>query len=254
MVCGILLTVQQRYYIISCMKHKKSSLTSADIAAVALFTALMIAGAYISIPFPLVPLTFQTAFAVLAGLVLGSRRGMFATAAYMVLGLIGIPVFNSGGGFQYVAKPSFGFIVGFIAAAGVAGLAYGRAEPKLSMHILISLMAVLANYIVGGAYVYVWLLINSPSDIAAQMAAMVLAFIPKDCALGIFAALLARRILRITGRDRAEKLKSASAVLHSETSANADSVAVIDGQCMPFTRTANTNSSCSDGGGESHQG
>ena len=99
------------------MKKRDKRLTAADIAETALFVALMIAGVYIRIPIPVMPLTFQTVFAVLAGLLLGSKKGMIAMIVYAVLGLIGLPVFSDGGGFYYVIKPSFGYIIGFILTA-----------------------------------------------------------------------------------------------------------------------------------------
>ena len=58
-----------------------------------LFTALIAAGAFIKIPIPVVPFTLQYLFTMLAGLFLGSRRGMISVVAYMLLGLAGLPIF-----------------------------------------------------------------------------------------------------------------------------------------------------------------
>ncbi len=67
-------------------------------------------GAFIRIPVPLVPFTLQITFTTLAGLfLLGSKKGAISVAVYVLMGLIGIPVFTQGGGFSYVLKPSFGF-------------------------------------------------------------------------------------------------------------------------------------------------
>ena len=51
-----------------------------------LFTALIAAGAFIKIPVPVVPFTLQYLFTMLAGLFLGSRRGMISVVAYMLVG------------------------------------------------------------------------------------------------------------------------------------------------------------------------
>ncbi len=65
-----------------------------DICYIALFTALIAVLAQISIPLPGgVPLTLQTFAVPLAGLVLGSKRGTIATAVYVLLGAVGVPVF-----------------------------------------------------------------------------------------------------------------------------------------------------------------
>ena len=73
-----------------------------------LFTALIAVGAFIKIPVPVVPFTLQYLFTMLAGLLLGSRKGTLSVVAYMLLGLAGLPIFSEGGGFWYVLKPSFG--------------------------------------------------------------------------------------------------------------------------------------------------
>ncbi len=96
-------------------------LTTRDMVIASLFAVLTGVGANIRIPFPMVPLTLQTVFVLLAGLVMGSKRGSLSMVLYMMLGLLGLPVFAGGGGFQTLLSPSFGFIVGFIPAAWITG-------------------------------------------------------------------------------------------------------------------------------------
>lgn len=88
----------------------------------ALFAVLTAIGTYIRIPLPVVPLTLQVFFVYLAGILLGSRGGALSQLFYMVLGLIGLPVFTGGGGPQAVLQPTFGYIAGFVVAAWAAGL------------------------------------------------------------------------------------------------------------------------------------
>ena len=64
----------------------------------ALFAVLTALGAFIRIPFPLVPITLQTFFVFLSGTLLGSRAGALAQVLYVGMGLIGLPVFTGGGG------------------------------------------------------------------------------------------------------------------------------------------------------------
>lgn len=107
----------------------KKKFTTRDLILCALFTALSAIGAFIRIPVPLVPFTLQITFTTLAGLLLGSKKGAISVAVYVLMGLIGIPVFTQGGGFSYVLKPSFGFLVAFIIGAFV-NRAYCRKETK----------------------------------------------------------------------------------------------------------------------------
>lgn len=186
------------------MKKFSYKLMAADIAECAIFVALMIAGAYIKIPFPFMPLTFQTVFAVSAGLLLGWKKGMIAMAAYAVMGLIGIPVFSGGGGIFYVTMPSFGYILGFIASAGVAGIAHSR-NKKIWQTVLLALAAYLVDYVFGIAYfIAVWQL-NGYSGLWHAVAVYNLFYMPKDAVLTLLAAFLAvavtPAIRRIRGKS-----------------------------------------------------
>ena len=86
-----------------------------------LFTALIAVGAFIKIPIPVVPFTLQYLFTMLAGLLLGSRRGSLSVIAYVILGLAGLPIFSEGGGLWYIFKPSFGYLIGFCAGTFLTG-------------------------------------------------------------------------------------------------------------------------------------
>jgi biotin transport system substrate-specific component len=88
----------------------------------AMFGAATAMGAYIMIPLPPVPITLQTLFVVLAGALLGGRLGALSQVVYLLLGIIGLPVFHGGkGGLGILLGPTGGYLVGFIAAAYVVG-------------------------------------------------------------------------------------------------------------------------------------
>lgn len=86
----------------------------------AIFAALTALGAlFIKIPVPGTPLiiTLQTFFVFMAGMLLEARYAFFSQLVYVVIGLIGLPVFSGGGGFAYILQPSFGFLIGFCVCA-----------------------------------------------------------------------------------------------------------------------------------------
>ena len=87
-----------------------------------LFAALMACGALVRIPGPFVPLTLQSFFALLAGLLLPPKSALISMLFYILLGLSGLPVFAGGGGIGYILQPSFGFIPGFALAAFLMAL------------------------------------------------------------------------------------------------------------------------------------
>ena len=78
-----------------------------------IFTALIAIGAFIKVPVPVVPFTLQFLFTTLAGLLLGSSLGSACVLAYILLGLLGLPIFAAGGGPGYIFNPSFGYLIGF---------------------------------------------------------------------------------------------------------------------------------------------
>ncbi len=133
-----------------------------------LFTALTIVGAYIRIPLPLVPITLQTFFVWLSGFVLGPAFGAMSQLLYLLIGLVGFPVFAKGGGPAYVLQPTFGYLLGFPLASGLIGfLAHGprkeltpagalqnlRGIPNLRL-LLIGVAGMLAVFIPGVLYLY----------------------------------------------------------------------------------------------------
>ncbi|MDD3057057.1 MAG: biotin transporter BioY [Spirochaetia bacterium] len=124
----------------------------------ALFSALVIVGAYIRIPLPPVPITLQTLFVLLAGFLGGTRMAVASTAIYLLLGMVGLPVFTSGGGLGILFGPTGGFLLGLLPAsllAGIAGNMKQKSErPKryLLLCILTGLAATITVYLVGVPY------------------------------------------------------------------------------------------------------
>jgi len=99
---------------------------AAKIAAFVCFTAVA-AQLAAPLPFTPVPLTMQTLFVVLAGVVLGARDGCYAILAYVAIGFAGAPVFAGfSGGPHVLVGPTGGYIVSFPAAALVSGYLSGR--------------------------------------------------------------------------------------------------------------------------------
>ena len=180
--------------------------TAVELAKCAIFVVLMIVSAFIKIPFPLVPLTFQTVVAVLAGLLLGPLYGTAAVGVYIFMGLIGLPVFTSGGGFAYVVQPTFGYILGFAAAAFVAGALCGRgkaAQITLRGALLASVAGFLVNYIVGVPYfLLIWHFYMHNGGVWQAAVTYNLIYMPKDLALCLLAGFLAWRVRPLLDRLR----------------------------------------------------
>lgn len=112
---------------------RTSRSTVQDLAYVAVFAALIIVLAFVSIPIGAagVPIVLQNAAIVLAGLVLGGRRGFLAAALFLFLGLIGLPVLAGGRTtLAALAGPTVGYLLGYLVSAGVAGTIAYRASAR----------------------------------------------------------------------------------------------------------------------------
>ena len=121
-----------------------------SMAEISLFAVLSAVGARIMIPVPFVP----------SGFALGARKGAASQLLYMLMGLVGIPVFTSAAGPAAVFKPSFGYIPGFVCCAWICGALAERmkaryGEPGFARYFAAALLGVAATYAVGVAYLYV---------------------------------------------------------------------------------------------------
>lgn len=101
------------------MEMATAKFRARDIAYIAVFTALISVGAWISVPTPVrIDFTLQTLGIFMAIGILGGRRGTLAVTAYLLLGAVGAPVFSGfTGGLSALTTPSGGYLVGFFFAA-----------------------------------------------------------------------------------------------------------------------------------------
>jgi biotin transport system substrate-specific component len=119
-----------------------------DALLIAGFSLIIAVSAQVSIPLPFtpVPVTLQTFAVVLTGALLGSRRGAAAIIAYLAEGLAGLPVFSLGGaGIGHLLGPTGGYLVGFVAAAWLAGF---LVERKLAVTLPGALSVVVVGHLV----------------------------------------------------------------------------------------------------------
>lgn len=139
------------------MRQKK--ITVHDLAWSGLFSALVAIGAFLKVTIPVQPVpmhfTLQFFFVLLAGFFLGGRLGALSVITYLAIGLVGVPVFASGGGLSYLLKPTFGFLLGFVAAGYIAGkVANKTREPSLKRMLGAAFLGLAVMYLCGMLYFY----------------------------------------------------------------------------------------------------
>ncbi len=101
--------------------------------AIALFALLTAVGAYVAVPLGItpVPMTLQTLFVLLAGLILGPVAGAASQLLYLGLGVAGVPVFAMGAaGLPWILGPTGGYLMAFpVCAAVVGGISGSQGRP-----------------------------------------------------------------------------------------------------------------------------
>ncbi|HEY1864878.1 MAG TPA: biotin transporter BioY [Roseiarcus sp.] len=140
---------------------------------------LLAVSAKVQVPFYPVPLTLQTLVVLLIGATLGARLATASVALYLIEGLAGLPVFAGAvAGPLYMAGPTGGFLVGFLAAAALIGFAADRRWDRSWIRLLCSLSL---GHAVVFAFGFVWLaeFIGAERAFAAGVAPFVLATIVK---------------------------------------------------------------------------
>lgn len=175
----------------------RQKITTKQMTLCALFTVLTAIGAFLKIPVPVVPFTLQFLFTMMAGLLLGGKLGAVSVGLYTVLGLVGLPVFAEGGGFWYLLKPSFGYIIGFIIGSYVTGKMTERLEKLTFGKILAANFAGLAIvYGMGMVYYYIIsnFVIHTPIGLWPLFLYCFLLAVPGDICLCFLAAGLAKRL------------------------------------------------------------
>ena len=118
---------------------------------ISLFAALTAVGGFISIPLYPVPLTLQTLFTLLAAMILGSVMGASSQIIYVLLGVIGLPVFAGfKAGIGILFGPTGGFLLGFIISAYIIGkIVELKKEKNIFYYFLAGIIGTIILYIIG---------------------------------------------------------------------------------------------------------
>jgi biotin transport system substrate-specific component len=181
-----------------------------NLVLAALFAALTAVGAFIKIPMPIAPITLQTLFCILAGMLLGPWIGALSQVLYVAIGLIGIPVFTAGGGPSYIFQPTFGYLIGLIAGAFLCGLIVERIKKLTIIPALLAAFACMFTvYLFGLPYLYfiMNLYLHKTITLGTAMVSGFLLFIPGDLLKCIIAAFLAVKLRPILAKSRLIEVK-----------------------------------------------
>lgn len=181
---------------------KKSRVSLHSLVYASLFGALTAAGAYITVPMFPVPLTLQNLFTMLAGLLLGGPTAALSQIVYVLIGIMGFPVFAGGkAGLGVLLGPTGGYLLGFILGAYVIGLL--ARSPNGRGGILRPLSAIVAGHAVIYSLGVLQLSLVAHLSLTKALIVGAVPFLPGDAIKSAAALLVAARIAkhwRLAGR------------------------------------------------------
>lgn len=174
----------------------------------AMFAALTAIGAFLRIPTPISSFTLQLLFTSLAGVLLGAKYGALSQLVYVLLGLVGLPIFTSGGGFTSVLTPTFGFLIGMIPMAALIGFLvekYGAGFGTICLSCVAGLAVV---YAIGLPYMHLILTVYLQKDwsIARTLRDGMLIFLPWDALKVLVTAFLGTKLVPLVRRGAATEV------------------------------------------------
>ena len=176
------------------MNNKK--IKGKHLAFCALSCALISVGAKIQIPIFSVPFTLQMPAMLLCIFILPAFLSTVTIGVYIFAGLLGLPVFASGGGFSYVLNPSFGYLVGFLLASLLISLLKGKKQYKnqfvygFLVIIVVHIFAVFYTYVISNFYIHTGLTLWQALIYSS------LVFLPTDVVWCFVCSAVSRRILK----------------------------------------------------------
>jgi biotin transport system substrate-specific component len=178
----------------------------------ALMAALISVAAQLSFPLPFspVPLTLQVLVVLLAGGLLGPTWGAAAMLLYLLLGVVGLPVFSRGGhGLASLLGPTGGYLMSYpIAAAAVGLLAPPSRAPGLLRTGAAMLAGLVLIYLGGGGWAVVW----GGQAMAAVVYGWVLPFVPLDLVKLALATVLSRSVNRALAGQMGDRAYHAGSI------------------------------------------
>ncbi|MBO6015172.1 MAG: biotin transporter BioY [Lachnospiraceae bacterium] len=152
----------------------------------------------LAIPISPVPISFTTFALFLAVYVLGCKRGTICYLIYLLLGMVGMPVFSGfSGGIGKLLGPTGGYLIGMIFTAAIAGLCIDRSD-RFFVHVTGMVLGTVICYTFGTT----WLARQAEMNFFAALSAGVIPFIPGDLIkmiLAFFVGGTIRKRLRMEG-------------------------------------------------------
>ena len=178
------------------------SLTTRDIATIAMGVALIAVCSWISIPMT-IPFTLQTFAVCLVTALFGLKRGMWTVLCYILLGAVGAPVFSGfKGGIAALLGTTGGYIVGFLFTALIVGLAVEQFGRNLPVLVVSMAVGILVCYAFGTAwFMIVYARKTGPIGLGTALGWCVFPYLIPDAVKIALASVLTGRLYPLLNRE-----------------------------------------------------
>lgn len=177
------------------MAQEKKGFKSMDLALVAMFAVLTAVCSWISVPLA-VPFTLQTFAVFMALLCLGGKRGTATVLVYLLLGLVGVPVFAGfSGGVGILMGATGGYLIGFLFVALLYWAATAKKKRSTAVTAVICAVGLLLCYAFGTVWFY-FVYARKAGDMGlwSILMACVIPFILPDAAKIALAIFLSKKL------------------------------------------------------------
>lgn len=169
-----------------------------EIVLIAIYIALLCVFSWTSIPF-VIPFTLQTFMIFVIGFTLSTRSALLTIIIYLLLGVIGVPVFSGfGSGISYILGPTGGFLISFVIQILFISLLSKKNETTI-YKIVISLISLFICYSIG--LLWFMFVYQTPLPFFDALSKVVLPFIVPDIVKMILALIVSKRLKAYTNID-----------------------------------------------------
>ncbi|MCR5145170.1 MAG: biotin transporter BioY [Lachnospiraceae bacterium] len=162
-----------------------------NMATCGIMAALLCVLAPFALPIGPVPISLATMVVYLAAYVLGSKWSVVSVVIYLLLGMVGLPVFSKGqAGVGVLAGPTGGYLIGYIFLALISGIVISKVNYNLWLTMIGMVAATAVLYVFGT----VWFVIMMDSNVPYALSVCVVPFIPGDIIKIVGATLLGKAL------------------------------------------------------------
>lgn len=160
---------------------KKETFTTVNMVMMALFAAITCVLAPLAVPIGPVPISLTNLVIYISLYVLGWKRGTITYIVYLLVGLVGLPVFSGfEGGIGKFAGPTGGYLVGFIFMSVICGIFIEKWHEISPVHVTLNMLGMILGTVAAYAFGTAWFCLSTGTGVVAALSLCVFPFIIGD--------------------------------------------------------------------------